>query len=89
MLIICNVLCDYCEILNKRITDEELEGYAKAHMEYYIDRCKSIYNKLSSQMGYDRDKALEKCRKNRSKKQPESDIGEDALTLMVKGKKRL
>lgn len=89
LFIICNVLADYCDILERKLEEEERVGLSKASFEYYIDRCRGIYKKLATQLNYDRDKALEKCLKERAKNSNKEDVGEDALVLAARGKKGL
>nr|DAT81737.1 MAG TPA: hypothetical protein [Caudoviricetes sp.] len=89
LFIICNVLCDYCDILERKVKDEHMQGLRKANFEYYVRRCRCIYKKLADQMGYDRDKNIEKCLKERAKKASYNDIGEDAMVMFSKGKKGL
>ena len=89
LFIICNVLCDYCDILERKVEEEHMQGLRKANFEYYIRRCKGIYKKLADQMKYDRDKNIEKCLKAKDKKTFDNDIGEDALVMSSKGKKGL
>ena len=48
---------------------------------YYRNKFWDIAEKISLAIGYDYDKALEKCLKKQAK---ESDIGEDALILALK-----
>ena len=49
-------------------------------------------DRLSEQLGYDYDKAVEKCMKKQQKKDSSSDIGGDAMALAMKygakGKKK-
>ena len=91
LFIICNVICDYCNILQRTLEEEKVKEQPNhikiANFEYYIPRCRKIYEKLSKQLGYDRDKALEKCMKNRSNISND-DVGEDAMIQAVnRGKK--
>lgn len=89
LFIICNVLADYCDILERKLEEDERVGLSKASFEYYIDRCRGIYKKLATQLNYDRDKALEKCLKERAKNRNKDEVGEDALVLAARGKKGL
>lgn len=41
-------------------------------------------DQLAEQIEYDYDAAVEKCRKKQEKEEQDSDIGEEAMTLMVK-----
>ncbi len=82
VLIIC-MLKDYLRML------AEKEG---VEWDYYKVRFAKMADRLSMQIGYDYDKALEKCRKKMNVGESSSDVGEDAMTLAVKygrkGKKK-
>jgi hypothetical protein len=47
-----------------------------------------IADELSSQIGYDYDAAVEKCRKRAEKDNKESDVGDEAMSLMLKKARR-
>lgn len=51
---------------------------------YYRDRFIRMADHFADQIDYDYDKAMERCRKNLSKKESDSDIGGDALALAAK-----
>lgn len=51
---------------------------------YYRDRFIRMADHFADQIGYDYDKAMERCRKNLNKKESYSDIGGDALELAAK-----
>ena len=58
---------------------------------YYRDKFIRMADRLSKQIEYDYDAALEKCRKKLGKKECSSDVGGEAIALAVKhskGKKR-
>ncbi|MBD5504573.1 MAG: hypothetical protein HDR09_12825 [Lachnospiraceae bacterium] len=85
--IVCDVLYDYCNMLDDLITDppesvdQDTIGLWKSRYEYYLDRINNIRMKIESGIGYSVEKAFEKCRKRKEKKG--DDIGEDALVLAV------
>ncbi len=83
LFIICNALDDYASQIDKFRIENDLEGLAEANYLYHADRCKKISNKIADQIGYDKIKTLEKCRK-KYQKEDTSDIGEDALVLAIK-----
>lgn len=90
LICICNIIRDYNNILQKKLDTEPIEGFARANMEHYIQRHYNIYEKLSTQLGYDWDQAIEKCYKSNKKDRSQSaDVGEDALNLFAKGKKNI
>lgn len=76
VLIIC-MLRDYVKMLDGVREDVEWKYY-------YRDRFIKMANRLSEQIEYDYDAALEKCRKKFAKQEKSRDIGEEALTLAVK-----
>lgn len=52
---------------------------------YYRGRFQSISNKIQEQIEYDYEKALKKCLKKQEK---EDDIGDEAMSLMIKKARR-
>lgn len=77
VLIIC-MLHDYVKMLDEVKADDIW------YQAYYREKFVKIADRLSEQIGYDYEKAMEKCRKKQQKKESSSDIGEDGLTLSVK-----
>ncbi len=86
LLRICNVLCDYNDMLREKIDNAECSPYMIAEWEYIISKLDGVYHKIADPMGYDREKAIKKMHKKMGK---ENDIGEDGMALAVKGKKNL
>lgn len=82
VLIIC-MLHDYVKMLDEMRSDIEWEAY-------YRGKFLKMANRLSEQIEYDYDAAVEKCKKELQKKEIYSDIGGDAMELVTKygGKKR-
>lgn len=83
VLIIC-MLRDYVKMLDEIRSDIQWEAY-------YREKFIKMADRLSEQIGYDYDAALEKCRKKIGQKESSSDIGGDALALAMKygkGKKK-
>ncbi len=89
LIVICNVLADYADLLDEFLKDEkerERLGFcAVMQYERMRDRCWKITNGLQEKTGYDRDAAIEKCRRRAGRK-PKADagIGEDALVLSAR-----
>ncbi len=87
LIVICNVLADYAELLDEFLrTDRERLGICGVmQYERMRDRCRKITASLQEKTGYDRDAALEKCRRKAGRK-PKADagIGEDALILSAR-----
>ena len=87
LIVICNVLADYAELLDEFLrTDRERLGLCGAmQYERMRDRCRKITASLQEKTGYDREAALEKCRRKAVRK-PKADagIGEDALVIAAR-----
>lgn len=87
LIVICNVLADYADLLDEFLrTDRECLGFCGAmQYERMRDRCRKITASPQEKTGYDRDAALEKCRRKAGRK-PKADagIGEDALILSAR-----
>lgn len=72
-------LADYYDIASEK-TAEMPDGLKKALWEDRLARIKKIQRKLEASIGYDRDEQITICQKKRG--QSNSDVGEDALTLL-------
>ena len=89
LTVICNVLADYADMLDEFLNDEkerERLGFcAVMQYERMRDRCRKITEDLQKKTGYDRNAAIEKCRRKAGRK-PKADtgIGEDALVLSAR-----
>lgn len=89
LIVICNVLADYADLLDEFLKDEkerERLGFcAVMQYERMRDRCRKITGSLQEKTGYDREAAIEKCRRRAGRK-PRADagIGEDALVLSAR-----
>lgn len=86
IVIIINTLADYAELLEEYVQEypDTLNNWQKANYGYQASRCRNIYHSLERQMMYDREANIEKCRKQREKKEEDSDVGEDAMILAVR-----
>lgn len=84
LIIICNALADYAGLLSEYLEEEggNLDACSKYQYEYHISRCLKIQRSISGQIGYDRDAAIEKCRKRHHRK--DEGIGEEAMILSVR-----
>ena len=83
VLIIC-MLRDYVKMLDEMRSDIEWKAY-------YREKFIKMADRLSSQIEYDYDAALEKCRNKTKQKESTSDVGEEAMALSIKygrGKKK-
>lgn len=87
LTVICNVLADYADMLDEFLqNDRERLGFCGVmQYERMRDRCRKITAGLQEKTGYDRDAAIEKCRRKAGRK-PKADtgIGEDALVLSAR-----
>lgn len=83
LIITVNALADYTELLSDYIDAyaERMDDYTLASYRYHIERCKKIRKSFESQMGYDRDLALEKCQIRKAKQKTSDDVGEEALVI--------
>ncbi len=72
LIVICNVLADYADFLDEFLNDEkerERLGFcAVMQYERMRDRCRKITAGLQEKTGYDRDAAIEKCRKRAARR---------------------
>lgn len=89
VIVICNAMADYADLLMEYIRQSDYEGYQKAFYEVHAERCRKISLKLQEQIGYDRDAAIEKCRAKRKyygqgSEDDNNDVGEDAMVLAVR-----
>lgn len=87
LIVICNVLADYADLLDEFLkNDRERLGFcAVMQYERMRDRCRKITEDLQKKTGYERVAAIEKCRRKAGRK-PKADtgIGEDALVLSAR-----
>lgn len=87
LVVICNVLANYADLLDEFLqNDRENLGFCTAiQYERMRDRCQKITASLQEKTGYDREAAIEKCRRRAGRK-PKADagIGEDALILSAR-----
>lgn len=61
-----------------------MNACGRIQYELHIRRCLKIEKLISEQIGYDREAAIEKCRKKNHRK--EEDVGEDAVVLAARRK---
>lgn len=76
------------EITGEVIQDEEagqMDACGRIQYELHIKRCLKIQKLISEQIGYDREAAIEKCRKKNHRK--DEDVGEDAVVLAARRKR--
>ena len=83
---IVNALRDYANILESVIPEWGLTGYHAAVYELHAARCREIAGKYAAAIGYDYDKALERCLKRRAKGGQDGNTGMDGLEALVRKK---
>lgn len=83
---IVNAMRDYSRLLLLTCDAWELTGFHRALYEYHAQKAREIADKYQAAIGYDYDKALEKCRKKKAKNKDgrDSDIGGEALELLLR-----
>ena len=77
IVLIIAMLHDYVSCL------DEVKGDDITYQAYYRGRFLGMADRLSGQIGYDYDKALQKCLKKQGKEE-NGDVGEEAMALALK-----
>ena len=85
IVVMCNALEDYANMLESVIPEWKLDGVRKAMYEYHAKRCRKISLRYQEAIGYNYRDALINCAKMRNRK--DDDAGEDALILANRKKK--
>ena len=83
LYVIVNALYNYANILERAASDPKPSRYEQEVFLIHAARCRKIAGKFSEQMGYDYEKALERCQKRRAKENASSDTGMDGMTALV------
>ena len=78
---IVNALRDYARMLRMVCDEWDLQGYHRAVYELHADKLEEISKKFQAGIGYDYDKAVEKCRKKREKQERDGDVGGEAMAM--------
>lgn len=78
---IVNALRDYARMLRMVCEEWDLQGYHRAVYALHADKLEEIAKKCQTGIGYDYDKAVEKCRKRKAKKDPDDDVGGEAMAM--------
>lgn len=84
LYVIVNALRDYANILDRVIEEWSLTGYHAVTYELHAARCRKIAGKYATAIGYDYDKALERCERRRIKGDRGGDTGMDGLEALVR-----
>ena len=83
LYVIVNALRDYANLLEGAIQEWELRGFHAFTYELHAARCRKIAGKYAATIGYDYDKALERCQRRRAKGIKDSDTGMDGLEALM------
>ena len=78
---IVNALRDYARMLRMVCGEWSLQGCHRAVYELHADQLEAISKKYQAGIGYDYDKAVERCRKRQEKRHREDDVGGEALAM--------
>lgn len=83
---IVNALRDYSRLLLLTCEAWNLTGFHRATYEYHAQKAHEIADKYQAAIGYNYDKSLAKCREKQAKKKKsdDSDVGGEALELMLR-----
>lgn len=84
LYVIVNALRDYANMLESVIPEWGLSGFQAATYELHAARCRKIAGKYAAAIGYDYDKAVERCEKRTAKGERNDDIGMDGLEAFVR-----
>lgn len=76
-----NALRDYSCLLEMVCSTWKLEGFHQAKYMYQAEKMREIADKFQAGIGYNYDKAMEKCRKKRGRQQRNSDVGGEAMAM--------
>lgn len=84
LYVIINALRDYANILDSVVQEWGLTGFHAVTYEFHAERCRKIAGKYSAAIGYDYDKALERCQRRRAKGDRPEDTGLDGMGAFVR-----
>ena len=84
LYVIVNALRDYANLLESAIQEWHLTGFHATAYELHAARCRKIAGKYAATIGYDYDKAMERCRKRRANSNRNGDTGMDGLEALVR-----
>jgi len=85
---IVNALRDYARMLRMVCEEWELQGYHRAVYELHAEILENISKKFQAGIGYDYDKAVEKCRQRQDKGKRDDDVGGEAMAMAYLKAKR-
>ena len=85
---VVNALRDYANILEGVIPEWSLTGYHAAVYELHAARCREIAGKYAAAIGYNYDKAMERCLKRRARDGSGDDTGLDGLEALARKRRK-
>jgi len=85
---IVNTLRDYARMLRMVCTEWELQGCHQTVYELHAETLEKISKKFQAGIGYDYDKAVEKCRRRAERKSRDDDVGGEAMAMAYLKAKR-
>ena len=85
---VVNALRDYANILEGVIPEWGLTGYHAAIYELHAARCREIAGKYAAAIGYNYDKAMERCLKRRARDGSGDDTGLDGLEALARKRRK-
>ena len=83
LYVIVNALRDYANLLVGAVQEWGLRGFHAFTYELHAARCRKIAGKYAAAIGYDYDKAVERCQRRRAKGVKEGDTGMDGLEALI------
>lgn len=84
LYVIVNALRDYANLLDGAIQEWGLRGFHAFTYELHAARCRKIAGKYAAAIGYDYDKAVERCQRRRAKGNRNDDTGMDGLEALIR-----
>lgn len=88
LYVIVNALRDYANLLEGAVQEWGLRGFHASTYELHAARCRKIAGKYAVAIGYDYDKAVERCWKRRAKCSRNDDTGMDGLEALITKQKK-
>ena len=84
LYVIVNALRDYANLLEGAIQEWGLRGFHAFTYELHAARCRKIAGKYAAAIGYDYDRAVERCQRRRAKGSQDNDTGVDGLEALIR-----
>lgn len=81
---VVNVLMDYARLLELAVKQWELDGYHRGKYQVSAEEYRKLARKYAAGIGYNYERALERCRRKRFRQKGGDDVGEEALVLATR-----